>query len=296
MPIMFHSITDDEINKEYQITAESLTQLLRDLKAQGFEAISMKQLADFLHSNARIPPRSVLLIVDDLHTEEYYRKHFVPILQEYGWTITNAWISEPEASKRVTPGNILLQQEGWVDHQAHGVIHNVNITEFKPNTFIKTELYGETSADQFIQNELEGSMKSIRETFGKAPIAYIWPGGNFGLRGIEVAQQVGFQLGFTVNPRGPLMFNWIPQGLETDPGRPSYLAEGPYNSPLMLLPRYWDSDARIHLDTVRQIGKAASDYAAQNRTTELEYYDIVCQPKFGPLPASPPDGESPALP
>jgi len=284
MPIMFHSITDGEINKEYQITAEALTQLLRDLKSQGFEAISMEQVAGFLQRNAKIPPRSVLLIVDDLHTEEYYRKHFVPILEEYGWTMTNAWISEPEASKRVAAGNILLQQEGWVDHQAHGVVHNVNITEFKPFTFIKTDLYGEISSDQFIHNELGGSMEAIAETFGKAPIAYIWPGGNFGARGIEVAQQVGFQLGFTVNPRGPLMFNWIPQGTQADPNRPSYIAEGPYNSPMMLLPRFWDSDARYHLDTVRRIGKDAAAYAEQNRAIELEYYDIVCSPKLGPLP------------
>lgn len=288
MPIMFHRITDGEVTELYQITAEAVVQLLRDLKSQGFEAISMQQLASFLQHNSWIPPRSVLLIVDDLHTEEYYRKHFVPILQEYGWTLTNAWISEPEASKRVAAGNILLQQQGWVDHQAHGVVHNVNITNFAPNTVIRTDLYGEITADQFIRNELQGSMDSIRETFGKAPIAYIWPGGNFGKKGLEVAREVGFQLGFTVNPRGPLMFNWIPQGMEPDPGRPSFLPEGQYQDPLMLLPRYWDSDARAHLDTVRQIGKEAAAYAEANRATELAYYDIMCSWQYGPLPTATP--------
>jgi hypothetical protein len=284
MPIMFHSITDGEINHPYQITAEAVTQLLRDIKSQGFEAISMQQLADFLQHNAKIPARSVLLIVDDLHTDSYYRDHFVPIFKEYGWSLANAWISSPEESKRVRDGNIQLQKEGWVDHQAHGVLHNINITEFSPNTYIDTPLYGNITAEEFTKREIEGSMKAITETFGKAPIAYIWPGGNFSQLGTKIARQAGFQLGFTINPRGPLMFNWIPQGSELDPGRPSFLPEGYVKDPLMLLPRYWDIDARYHLDTIRQIGKQAAAYAEKNRADELAYYDIVCQSQTGPLP------------
>jgi hypothetical protein len=56
------------------------------------------------------------------------------------------------------------------------------------------------------------------------------------------------------------------------------------NDPLMTLPRYWDVDARGHLDTVAQIGEQAAAYAEQNKATELEYYDIVCSPTYGPMP------------
>ena len=288
MPIMFHSITDGEINHVFQIKAAAVTKLLQDLKSQGFESITMQQLADFLHHNAKIPPLSVLLIVDDLHTEQYYRDHFVPFLQDYGWSMVNAWISQPEDSKRVRDGNVKLQQEGWVDHQAHGVVHNINITEFQPNTTIKTQLYGSVTAEQFIQNELAGSMQAITETFGKPPIAYIWPGGNFSKRAVNVALSLGYQLGFTVNPRGPLMYNWIPQALISDPQRPSYISEGYIQNPVMLLPRYWDIDAGSHINTVREIGKQASASAEQNRANELAYYEIVCQPTLGPLPAQTP--------
>jgi hypothetical protein len=58
--------------------------------------------------------------------------------------------------------------------------------------------------------------------------------------------------------------------------RPSYIPEGDVGDPLMTLPRYWDTDARFHLDDVRNIGKADTAYAEQNKATELEYYDIVC--------------------
>jgi hypothetical protein len=52
----------------------------------------------------------------------------------------------------------------------------------------------------------------------------------------------------------------------------------------MVLPRFWDVDARDHLDMVRQISTDAAAYAQQNKATELEYYDILCAPKLGPIP------------
>jgi hypothetical protein len=52
----------------------------------------------------------------------------------------------------------------------------------------------------------------------------------------------------------------------------------------MVLPRYWDTDAIIHLDEVVQIGQDAAAYALANKSTELDYYDIVCSSTYGPIP------------
>jgi hypothetical protein len=35
---------------------------------------------------------------------------------------------------------------------------------------------------------------------------------------------------------------------------------------------------------VRNIGQEAAAYAEQNKTAELEYYDIMCAPTLGTLP------------
>lgn len=79
------------------------------------------------------------------------------------------------------------------------------------------------------------------------------------------------------------MFNWVPLTDDPDPMRPSFISEGSANDPLMTLPRYWDTDARDHLDAVRKISKDAAAYAEANKATELEYYDIVCAPKYGKI-------------
>jgi hypothetical protein len=81
------------------------------------------------------------------------------------------------------------------------------------------------------------------------------------------------------------MFNWIPLADADDPGRPAYVSEGYVNDPRMVLPRYWPSQVLANLDTVRIIGNEAAAYAGQNKAVELDYYDIVCAPTLGPIPA-----------
>jgi peptidoglycan/xylan/chitin deacetylase (PgdA/CDA1 family) len=223
-----------------------------------------------LEENAKIPPRSMILIVDDRHYAQYFEDHFIPFLRENNWTVTNAWISTPLSTQDLIDSMAGVIAAGWVDVQAHGVIHNTPIDS--------------TSSPEFIRSELFGSIEFIQQHFQKTPIAYIWPTGSFTKQGAEVAREAGYHLGFTVNPRGPVMYNWVPLGDAPDPGRPSFLPEGPIGDPLMVLPRYWDTDAHLHIDTVRQIGKEAAAYAAQHRQTELDYYDMICKSVTGDIP------------
>ena len=140
-------------------------------------------------------------------------------------------------------------------------------------------------SDAYILGELQGSIDAFKSHFNKVPIAIIWPGGGFSPRSVEIARQVGYQLGFTTNARGPLMFNWIPLGDQVTPVHgSSWQPEGPLNDPLMLLPRYWDTDALSHLEKIVKISQDAAAYAEKNRATELEYYDILCAPTLGPIP------------
>jgi len=289
MPIMFHSITDGDVTQPNQVTHGQVVQLLRDLKDQGFEAITTQQLADFLYNNTLIPNRSVILIVDDRHYAEYYQTHFVPQLQEYTWKVVNAWISLPDSiSEQALPGNIQLVSEGWIDVQGHGVVHNIPVEDWPAGYTITTPLYGTLPAEEYIKRELSGAAATIEEKFGKRPIGYIWPGGGFSPRAVQLAREAGYQMAFTVNPRGPTMFNWVPLTDIADPARPSYSPEGQVNDPLMVLPRFWDTDAVNYIDTVRQIGKEAKAYAEQNQGVELEYYDIVCKPIIGEIPSKTP--------
>ncbi|HLF73488.1 MAG TPA: hypothetical protein VI524_04030 [Anaerolineales bacterium] len=270
MVIMFHGITQEKATRVHDISKQDFKQMMDDLKEQGFEAINATQLADFLDHNAKIPHRSVVLIVDDRHQAESFNEHFRPYYEKWGWQVVNGWISAFGGEDAFLQENVALSNEGWVDYQAHGFIHNENMTD--------------SSTDEFIRQELQGSITNLQTHFNKTPIAIIWPGGNFGIRPVQFARQFGYRIGFTINPRGPVMYNWVPLADQKDSARPIYLEEGHIDDPRMVLPRYWPYQVQANLDLVRNIGKDAAAYAEQNKAVELEYYDIMCAPTLGPIP------------
>ena len=272
MVIMIHRIekgvqTANEINV---IGGGDFKKMMNNLHEMGFTAINTQQLENFLYTNAKIPQRSVMLIQDDRKSGENFNDWFRPYWQEWGWPVVNAWINMDNYLDPNWANNVALEKEGWVDHQAHGVVHMPGMND--------------NSTDEYIRSELQGSIEGIRQYYGKTPIAIIWPGGDFGVRPVQMARQLGYKLGFTATPRGPIMFNWIPLADANDAGRPVYAAEGYVNDPLMVLPRYWDTDAISKLDEIRIMGNEAAAYAEQVKPVELEYYDIVCAPSLGPLP------------
>ena len=274
MTIMFHGIAKGEVtpgaNGAYHdMSMKDFNRLMKDLKDQGFEAITMQQMSDFMYNNAKIPQRSVLLIVDDRKYRKSFDDTFAQYYKDWGWKVINSYITLDERPD-LWQENAVLEAEGWVDHQAHGYVHNENITA--------------ASSEEYMRQELGKPFEMFQKYFNKTPIAYIWPGGSFTKRAVEIAREFKYQLGFTVNPRGPVMYNWVPQADTADPARPSYLPEGETGDPLLTLPRYWSPDARNYIDIVRGVSDEAAAYAEQVKPTELEYHDIVCAPTYGALP------------
>ena len=270
VPIMFHSITKGDAVADNAITFTDYKRIMNDLHEMGFEAVTMQQAVDFLYNNTSIPKRSVLLIVDDRKKREYFDTTFRKYYEDWGWPVINSWINfDDSIYTQVIGENVDLEKEGWVDHQSHGTIHNIPM--------------GNDSTDEYLQGELQGSMQKMEKDYGKTPVAIIWPGGGFGEKPVAAAEKYGYKLAFTVNPRGPLMFNWVPLSDEADPMRPSFIPEGQIGNPLFTLPRYWDTDIREHLDDILNISGDAGKYQLANKDTELEYYDIMCSGQYGPL-------------
>ncbi len=269
--VKLHSINQGAAAGMDDISVPDFQRMMDDLDRQKFQAITALQLADFLESNAKIPFRSVALIQDGRHTAENFNDRFRRYWDAWGWPIINAWDARASSSQTVWAQQSALEEEGWVDHEAYGP--SITISGNKPNANQLTE-------------QMQQSIDIFEQRFGKRPVAIIWPAG-LDRDVIGSARDLGFRLGFTFNARGPLMYNWIPLADAADPRRPSYLADGPLGDPQMTLPRYWPNQVRGVLDAVRLIGQEAAAFADQNKATELEYYDIVCAAKDGPL--SPPD-------
>jgi rhodanese-related sulfurtransferase len=265
---MHHGINKGEASGN-DVTVEEHKKIMDDLYEAGFQAITMQQMADFMYNNAKIPERSALIIVDDRHFAEYFNDHFRRYYEQWGWPVVNAYIGIDERTD-LWAENATLASEGWVDYQAHGYIHNIPISE--------------SSTDEFITSEMQGGITSLQKYMNKTPIAYVWPGGGFSKRAVEIGTQLGYKLGFTVNQRGPVMYNWIPQADAFNASNPLAIPETPAGNPLMTIPRYWSASVRQNIDAVRVIGEEAKLFAEQNKAIELEYYDIVCAQTYGQIP------------
>jgi len=271
MIIMIQAVFKGPVEESGGVNVGDLGIMMEELHKQGFVAINTKQFLAFMERNINIPPRSVLIIQDNRHQADNFNKHFRDYWEDWGWPIVNGFTSQPDTPDTLWQENAALEVEGWVDHQAQGVMIGTYMTD--------------DTSKAIITRELQGSIDAFAEHFGKSPIAFIWPGGGFGLRPVQAARQLDYQLGFTSNSRGPVMFNWVPLAGEVDPDRPAYIPEAEIGDPLMTLPRFWPYQVLEWIDKVRVMGNEAAAYAEANKATELEYYDIVCQSTHGPLPS-----------
>lgn len=298
MPIMYHTVTreDKTLPTSYAIYRSYLEATLARAHELGFETITIRELVSFLEHNAPIPRRSLILIQDDRSPGNFVMA-FQPLLEKYDWTLTWAWpigdsdrrsavfISEAPREPYLT---LWEQMQGYyatgrLDMQAHGYDHLIIDDYFR---------------EEVILNELQRSREALRERFycvddltplprgecmSEEPLAYIWPGGGFSKRAVELAREAGYRVGFTTFPRGAVMFNWVPLGEALSANHPYWLPEAPVGDPLMVLPRYWSTNALKMLDEVVTISEEAASYARQNRATELLYYERVCVLRTGAL-------------
>lgn len=268
VPVMYHSVVKDgrPVRDNMSVTAEYFRYTMEYARELGFETITTAELIDFLYNNARIPNRSLFLVVDD-RRPGVVRNHFLPILEEYDWTVTLGYITGvvyPYEWNELA----FLHATGRIDVQAHGFMHNgqTYFTEFTSEEIIRQELYD--------------PIPVIEERFGTRPYAFVWPGGNFTPRTVDEARKAGYRVGLTAYSRGPLMFNWIPLG---EPEREM-------NDPLMVLPRYWSTAATVNLDQAVAINEAARAFAEEHQEEELAWYRQYCS-GYPDLPLSKSEAE-----
>jgi peptidoglycan/xylan/chitin deacetylase (PgdA/CDA1 family) len=256
VPIMFHSVAKTghpfPEGVDTTISVDYFDSIMEHAHALGYQTITTAQAAAFLERNAPIPPRSMILIVDD-RRPGVIREQFMPYLEKYNWTVTLGYISGVNTAfdwKEMQT----LAESGHLDVQSHGYLHNGS-TYFVPQT-----------PETTVWQELFAPIPVLKQYFGVRPIAFVWPGGNFTPHTVEMARLGGYQLGFSSYSRGPVLYNWVPLGAE----------EQAVNDPLMVLPRYWDTAGWINLDDGVQAAAQAQDFAQKNKASEMDWMKTNC--------------------
>ena len=256
VPIMFHSILEPgkQPSKAEDITTEYFEFFMEYAKEMGFETVTTAELADFLENNTAIPKYSMILILDDKRPDT--PQLFMPYLEANDWTLTLAVNMGETSVASYWDKTLSYVETGRVEVQAHGYNH-VYIQDY--------------TAPEVIDEEIYQPIDEIETRFGNTPQAFIWPGGNFTADAVQVAREAGYEIGFTVYSRGPLMYNRIPLG---DP-------EMAMGDPLMVLPRAWSSAADVALNQALRISQAVEAQAEEARQQEQLYLSLYCSADAG---------------
>lgn len=256
VPIMYHRV--QEKPGENGVPDAYFRATMKTAHRLGFQTITAQQAADFLEDNASIPPRSLMLFVDDRRVP-VINFHFMPFLEQYDWTVISSWIIAntddiPNLWERIEAA----YATGRVDVESHGLRH--------------LYIVGSTPKKKIVE-ELNGPIPYFEQHFGYRPVAFIWPGGNYTPYAVAQARKAGYRIAFTIYPNGPIMFNWVPL----------QKSDRAIDDPLLTLPRYHANSVKEQLPIAVQMGEKARQQAISHYPQEAAWFSQHCGGQLPPL-------------
>jgi len=198
VPILcYHKFSTTE-SKKLSISQEMFEQQMRFLRDGGYRVISMDQLFDFLEFKRAIPPKSVVITIDD----GWLSAHEIafPILKKYGYSATLFVYTDIISNSSKTLSWNLLQEmttEG-IDVQCHTKSHRNLTLPGKKESF----------KDYFVNLEMElsGCKDTIKKRLNLDVKYLAYPYGVTNSLVIEMAKKLGYRGALTINPGGNPFF------------------------------------------------------------------------------------------
>ncbi|MDR3687479.1 MAG: polysaccharide deacetylase family protein [Coriobacteriia bacterium] len=217
--LMYHHILPVPSNF-IAISPATFDAQMKYLHDNGWHAISIAQLQEFVETGKRLPSKPVLITFDDDRMNQL--TYGVPILKKYGFTATffvvQKWINSTSQYFMHVPQLKQLQADGYdleshtTNHMMMYRFHSKSTGKFESLTSMKTRMWDPTN----------GMRVWMNQTFGGQPVtALAYPGGGNDSFTWQIVKDAGYHLAFT-----------------TDTGYVTYKGSNP-----MALPR-WNTGAR----------------------------------------------------
>ena len=170
---------------------------MQTLKKTGVPFISMEQFLKWRRGEAKIPPQSYLMTIDD-GWKSVYTVAF-PILKEMEIPFTiylyKNYVGSHRGGKAMSYEMINeMLESGYCTIGSHSVTHPY------PSSVKKHKRMGENPFDQFLKKEFGDSKTFLEEKFTKPVTTYAYPGGYYEPEMYPIAEQLGYDHLFTCKP------------------------------------------------------------------------------------------------
>ncbi|WP_432785570.1 Poly-beta-1,6-N-acetyl-D-glucosamine N-deacetylase [Oligella sp. MSHR50489EDL] len=204
-------------------TPENFEKQLQWLKNQGYQSLSLTELAEHLAGVRR--KRAVVITFDDGYLDNWV--YAFPLLQKYGFKATiflvTSWLNHggirpntataqssaelpacpdhAQCEKLITSGHsdeVILR---WSEVKA---MIDSGLVEFHCHTHTHTRWDLEPNADKnaMFRQELQDSKATLKRELGSCSRHFCWPQGYFDEDYLAIAQSEGFEYFYTTDPFG----------------------------------------------------------------------------------------------
>ncbi len=183
--LMYHYIRNgipvtETLSYGLSISPEQLDQQLSYIAQNGYQTISLNDLADSLENKTPLPPKSVILTFDDGY-RDFYTTAF-PLLKKYNLRAVSFYIVGYSNYPSYMNWDMIreIHSSGLVDVESHTLGH-LMLTQLPP--------------DQ-AKNEIFESKRLLEEKLNKKVNFFAYPYGDYNDEVVSLVVQAGYKLAF----------------------------------------------------------------------------------------------------
>ena len=218
LPILvYHHFSEQETNENSLIIGrENFKRQIKYLKDNGYHAISIRQLVDFVEKGSPLPEKPVLITMDDGYESNYTIAY--EVLKEFDTKATifmighavgtstykdtgqplDPYFTIEQGKEMIASGLISIQSHSMDMHQNklyEGYRANMQIRE----SAVMKEFDNKEGYLAYFRKDTEDSKKQITEEFGDEWLSYSYPLGHYDDVTEELLTQSGIKVTFTVD-------------------------------------------------------------------------------------------------
>ena len=192
IPILcYHQFTTGSLaERRLEVSAENFERQMRFLSEEGFQVIPLKRLLAILKGKSAIPPKAVVLTIDDGYLSVY--TYAYPVLKKYGFSATLFVYTDFIGGSAALSWKQIkaMSESGVIDVESHTKTHS--------SLAFDNQQEDKTEYQKRIALEIDASAKAIMKHVGHMPKILAYPYGDSSRYVVDYMVKANYGLGATV--------------------------------------------------------------------------------------------------
>lgn len=192
IPVLcYHQFTaGSQAKRRLEVAADNFERQMRYLSEGGYQVIPLKKMLSILQGNSAIPPKTVVLTIDDGYRSVY--TYAYPILKKYGFSATLFVYTDFIGGAAALSWQQVktMSDSGVIDVESHTKTHSSLSFDAQQESIAEHK--------KRIAVEIDTAARAIKKHVGHTPTILAYPYGDSSRYVVEYLATANYQLGATV--------------------------------------------------------------------------------------------------